>query len=154
MSRLRRAVLVPAAVLALGACGGPEPDAGTSSPAGISPAPGASPGTATVDPDQRFPDVEQAVLTAQGDGTYTVEVTISSPYDTPERYADGWRVLGPDGTELGSHELAHDHAGEQPFTRTQTGLSVPDGVTEVRVEGRDSENGYGGTTVVAPVPEG
>ena len=103
-------------------------------------------------PVPAVPDVETADLRRESDGTYTLAVTISSPYDTPERYADGWRVLGPDGEVLGTHELAHDHAGEQPFTRTQTGLVIPDGVDEVRVEGRDLEHGYGGTTVVVAVP--
>jgi hypothetical protein len=144
------ALLAATTLAALTACGG---GSGQATPAGgTSPSPGASPGTASVDPSQRFPDVEAADLRRESDGTYTLEVTISSPYDTPERYADGWRVLDPDGTELGRHELAHDHAGEQPFTRTQAGLVIPDGVDEVRVEGRDLENGYGGTTVVVAVP--
>jgi len=77
---------------------------------------------------------------------------MSSPYDSPRRYADGWRVLGPDAEVLGSHMLLHDHANEQPFTRTQRGLVVPDGVAEVTVEGRDLEFGYGGGTIVVAVP--
>ena len=71
---------------------------------------------------------------------------MSSPYDTPERYADGWRVKGPDGTVYGVNTLDHDHAGEQPFTRVQSGITVPAGVEEVVVEGRDRTNGFGGTT--------
>ena len=145
-----RALLAAVSLAVLTACGGA--DGQETAGGGTSPSPGASPGTATVDPSQRFPDVETADLRRESDGTFTLEVTISSPYDTPERYADGWRVLDPDGTELGRHDLAHDHADEQPFTRTQTGLVIPDGVPEVRVEGRDLENGYGGTTVVVAVP--
>lgn len=53
---------------------------------------------------------------------------------------------------LGEHELTHDHAAEQPFTRTQTGLEIPDGVDSVTVEGRDQEFGYGGGTVEVDVP--
>ena len=140
--------LVGAAVLV--GCGG----GGDASGGGISPAPGESPGPTTVDTDQRFPDVETAELTPEDGGTWSLAVTVSSPYDTPERYADGWRVLDEEGNELGTHELAHDHADEQPFTRTQSGLAIPEGVDEVRVEGRDSENGYGGSTVVVPVPAG
>ncbi len=79
-------------------------------------------------------------------------MTLSSPYDTPDRYAHGWRVLASDGTELGEHTLAHDHAGEQPCTRTQSGLEIPAGVTEVVVEGRDLAKGYGGDTVTVDVP--
>lgn len=125
--------------LLLTACGG-GPTA-TSSSAG-----------STFSAEDRFPDIVAATLTPDGDGGFDVEVTLTSPYDSPERYADGWRVLAPDGTVLGEHELTHDHADEQPVTRSQSGLAVPDGVAEVVVEGRDSENGYGGQTVTAPVP--
>ena len=102
----------------------------------------------------RFPDVVDVEITADGDGTYALEITISSTYDTPERYADGWRVLDPDGEELGVMELTHDHASEQPFTRTQSGLEIPDGVTSVTVEGHDQANGYGGATQTVDVPAG
>ncbi|MFV2062225.1 MAG: hypothetical protein ACC726_01770 [Chloroflexota bacterium] len=100
----------------------------------------------------QFPDVLEVVLRPQADGTYDVAVTLSSPYDTPQRYADGWRVMDPDGNTLGTRMLAHDHANEQPFTRTQRGLTIPEGIDEVTVEGRDQANGFGGLTVTVPVP--
>lgn len=105
--------------------------------------------------DQAYPDIVAAELVQVGGGVFDIAVTLSSPYDTPERYADGWRVLAPDGTVLGEHQLLHDHASEQPFTRTQRGLSVPVGVDEVTIEGRDLVNGYGGgsLTVVVPGPD-
>lgn len=100
----------------------------------------------------RFPDVLAVELRPVGDRLYDVAVTLSSPYDTPQRYADGWRVLDPDDDVLGTHTLGHDHAAEQPFTRTQPGLFIPAGVDEVTVEGRDQANGFGGLTVTLPVP--
>jgi hypothetical protein len=102
--------------------------------------------------EQQFPDVLEVALSPTGDGRYDVAVTLSSPYDTPERYADGWRVMAPDGTVLGEHTLLHDHAAEQPFTRTQPGLAIPDDVDEVTLEGRDRANGFGGARVTVPVP--
>lgn len=101
----------------------------------------------------RFPDVLEVELRPAGERSYDVAVTISSPYDTPERYADGWRVLDADGNELGTHTLMHDHASEQPFTRVQRGLHIPAGVDEVIVEGRDQANGFGGATITVVVPE-
>lgn len=101
--------------------------------------------------DQTHPDVLEAELTRDGD-EYRIAVTISSPYDTPDRYADGWRVMAPGGEILAEHELAHDHANEQPFTRTRGPFAIPDDVDEVVVEGRDQENGYGGDTVTIAVP--
>jgi hypothetical protein len=105
---------------------------------------------ATGGDEQLFPDIVEVAVTAQGD-TFRFDVTVSSPYDTPERYADAWRVVTPDGTELGVRELAHDHAGEQPFTRSLSDVAIPADVTEVTVEGRDLVNGWGGTTVVATI---
>lgn len=103
--------------------------------------------------DQAYPEVVDVAVQREN-GSYVFDVTISSPYDTPERYADGWRVVGPDGSVYGEHTLAHDHANEQPFARTQSGVETPNGVDEVTVEGRDSENGYGGETVTVPLPGG
>jgi hypothetical protein len=150
MPSSRPALVVAATALALGltACGsgdqGAEPAAPPSSASSVEQSAEGS--------EQQYPDIRSVDIQRADDGTYTLDVTVSSPYDSPERYADGWRVLDPDGNELGSHMLAHDHAGEQPFTRTQSGLEIPDAVTEVTVEGRDQANGYGGETVTVQVP--
>lgn len=101
----------------------------------------------------RYPDVIAVELEHLGERVFDLAVTISSPYDTPERYADGWRVLDPEGNVLGSHTLMHDHASEQPFTRTQRGLVIPAGIAEVTVEGRDQANGFGGQSITIDVPE-
>ncbi|MGI8730003.1 MAG: hypothetical protein ACR2LK_08460 [Solirubrobacteraceae bacterium] len=99
-----------------------------------------------------FPDIVSAELKQTGD-SYTASVTVSSPYDSPERYADGWRVLKAGTDEvLGEHMLAHDHADEQPFTRMQRDLKIPADVERVTIEGRDQDNGYGGETVTIDVP--
>lgn len=105
------------------------------------------------DDQQRLPDVVDVDVERTGDDTYDFAVTISSPYDSPERYADGWRIRSDDGTEYGTHELAHDHAAEQPFTRTQTGVEIPPDVDEVIVEGHDLVNGYGGQTATVRLPD-
>ena len=109
------------------------------------------------DPDgdadgQAFPDVVDAELEPTGDDTWRVSATISSPYDTPERFADAFRVSTADGTVLGVRELLHDHANEQPFTRSLEDVEIPADVERVIVEGRDLANGWGGTTVEVPVP--
>jgi hypothetical protein len=82
-----------------------------------------------------------------------VAATLCSAYDTPERYADAWRGVTPDGEVLGVRELLHDHAGEQPFTRSlNQPIPVPDGVERLVVEGRDLVNGWGGGTTEVAVP--
>lgn len=100
---------------------------------------------------QRHPEVVEVTVDKTGD-TFAFTVTISSPYDTPERYADGWRVKDADGTIYGEHTLGHDHANEQPFTRTQTEVRIPDPVREVIIEGRDKRYGYGGTAQTVRLP--
>lgn len=136
-SRSRRAGLLLVAVTVLSSCS-EEPTADTD----------ASPTS-----EAQYPAVEDVEISVEDDDTYTLDVTISSPYDTPDRYADGWRVLDADGAELGTMRLGHDHANEQPFTRTQVGLEIPAEVAEVTVEGHDSKNGYGGATQTVDVPQ-
>lgn len=99
-----------------------------------------------------FPDVVAADASQADDGTWTFSVTLSSPYDSPEQYADAWRVVGSDGTEFGFRLLTHDHASEQPFTRSQSGIEIPEGVTTVTIEGRDQANGWGGTFLDFELP--
>ena len=107
-----------------------------------------------------YPDVLAVELIETGGGAYLVSVTMSSPYDTPSRYADAWRVLAPDGTVLGVRVLAHDHQFEQPFTRSLSGVIIPADITEVIVEGRDQNLRLGRgdrarqSTSLIPSPQG
>jgi hypothetical protein len=134
------------AVAAAGlACGGGDDARSADGPADGGSEPGAG---------QRFPEIVAVEATPSGTGTYDFAVTISSPYDSPERYANGWRVLSPDSDLLGEMELLHDHASEQPFTRVQTGVEIPERTTEVLIEGRDLENGYGGKPFAVALTNG
>jgi hypothetical protein len=101
--------------------------------------------------DEHYPDVIDVEVSPEGGNLYEFEVTISSPYDSPDQYADAWRVLAPDGTVLGVRELLHDHASQQPFTRSLSGVEIPEGVTTVTIEGRDLLNGWGGETMEVDV---
>jgi N-acetylmuramoyl-L-alanine amidase len=98
-----------------------------------------------------YPDVLDVDVSGS-DGVYGFDVTLSSPYDTPERYADAWRVWGEDGVVYGVNELTHDHASEQPFTRSLVGVEIPESVKTVVVEGRDQVYGWGGETVTVTLP--
>jgi len=149
MRRLITQVFVVMAVAALGAVGCSSDDPSPSEASEASEAQDA-PATSLVGatPAEQFPDIVSAEATFDdSSGTWSFAVTVSSPYDTPERYADGWRVVGPDDEVYGVHTLGHDHAAEQPFTRRQTGVEIPDDVDEVTIEGRDQANGFGGSTV-------
>jgi hypothetical protein len=100
----------------------------------------------------RFPDVIGVKLTTTSDRVYDVDATLSSPYDTPERYADAFRVITQDGKVLGIRELTHDHQTEQPFTRSLGEVGIQAGIDVVIVEGRDQMNGWGGQRWEIAVP--
>lgn len=101
---------------------------------------------------QKFPDVLAAKVRAAGGNTFDFDVTVSSPYDTPERYADAFRVTDRDGTVYGERTLWHDHAGEQPFTRDLYGVSIPPAIRVVVIQVRDKRYGYGGRSIEVSLP--
>ncbi len=146
MSVSRPALLLVTTILTVTGC---TSTAAPSAATGVTDttAPSSSAGAAVGDQaGQRFPDVTSASFESVDDGTTDFAVTVSSPYDTPERYADAIRVRNEDGTVYGETELTHDHADEQPFTRTVSGVQLATGVGSVVVEARDSVNGWGGGT--------
>lgn len=88
-------------------------------------------------------------------GTWTFHVTVEHPDTGWEDYADGWDVLTPTGEVLRPDRssqftrlLLHPHENEQPFTRSQSGIVIPEGVTQVRVRAHDIVDGYGGREVL------
>jgi hypothetical protein len=101
---------------------------------------------------QTHPDVIAAKVQPRGGDRFDFDVTISSPYDTPQRYADAFRVMHKDGTVFGERVLLHDHASEQPFTRDLHGVAVPAGVRSVVVQARDLKNGWGGKAIEVVLP--
>ncbi len=101
---------------------------------------------------QRFPDVLSAEVRASADGTYDFDVTVSSPYDTAARYADGFRVTTSAGRVLGERKLWHDHRDEQPFTRDLHSVKIPPEVKTVVIQARDRQHGYGGRSIEIRLP--
>lgn len=102
--------------------------------------------------ESKYPDVIAAKVRTGGPGRFDFDVTISSPYDTSERYADAFRVTGKDGRVYGERVLLHDHADEQPFTRDLYGVTIPSEVRLIVVQARDRKHGYGGKTVEVALP--
>jgi hypothetical protein len=99
-------------------------------------------------------DVLHVRAVQTGDDTWTFHVTVKHPDTGWEDYADGWDVVTPDGQILKpdpdspfTRPLLHPHENEQPFTRSQSGVVIPDGITQVRVRAHDLVDGYGGREV-------
>lgn len=157
-------VALGSVVLLLGACSGEETvpsttasslggQSSTTTAAGL-PTEETDPTTEPAAGDELFPDVLAVVVTGSEPGSFTFDVTMSSPYDSSDRYADAWRVMDDAGAVYGIRELLHDHGNEQPFTRSLSGVEIPDGVAIVTVQGRDQVNGWGGATIQVEIPHG
>jgi len=91
-------------------------------------------------------DVEAVTAARQGE-TWRFDVTVRHADEGWDHYADKWEVLAPDGTVLATRTLHHPHVNEQPFTRSLSGVAVPDGVSRVTLRAHDSVHGYGGAEV-------
>ena len=84
--------------------------------------------------------------------TYSFDVTVKHADEGWDHYADKWDVVAPDGTVLGTRTLYHPHVDEQPFTRSLSGVKIPDSIKEVTVRAHDKVHGYGGKTLTVAVP--
>lgn len=148
------AVLHLAALIVIGtACGSAGPSATTlNPPPREQPVADSSSTSVPAEADRACADVVGAEIGRADDGSYRVAATVSSPDTGEEKYADAWRITTMAGEELGVRILTHPHVDEQPFTRSLTGVAIPAGVEIVRVEARDSVEGYCGESVVVSVP--
>lgn len=86
------------------------------------------------------------------DGTYTFHVTVGHADSGWDHYANAWTVTSLDGKLLGERILFHPHVEEQPFTRSLSGIVIPEGTTRVIVKARDSRHGEGGRSVEIALP--
>ena len=97
-------------------------------------------------------DVIEVEVRRIGGDTYKFDVTVRHADEGWEHFANKWEVTAPDGTVLGTRVLAHPHVEEQPFTRSLSGVKIPENLTEVIVRAHDLVHGYGGKTVEVKVP--
>ncbi|WP_371038271.1 MULTISPECIES: hypothetical protein [unclassified Rhodosalinus] len=90
---------------------------------------------------------------AEPDGAgWRISVTLRHGDTGWDDYADAWRVLGPSGEVLATRELLHPHVTEQPFTRSLAGITLPEGMTELRIEASTSVTGWGGELYLLELP--
>ena len=91
------------------------------------------------------------VKVKQTGSSFNFSVTVKHDDTGWDHYADGWEVVGPDGTVYGKRVLHHPHVNEQPFTRSGS-VSVPEGVKTVIVRAHDSVHGFGGAEQSVELP--
>lgn len=97
-------------------------------------------------------DVVDVQIIREAAGTYRFDVTIRHADAGWDHYANKWEVVAPDGTVLGTRELLHPHEAEQPFTRSLSGVRIPDHVERVTVRAHNSVHAYGGAEKDVAVP--
>jgi len=92
------------------------------------------------------------VQATESSGAWRFEVTLRHADTGWEHYADGWEVLAPNGFSLGLRVLAHPHVNEQPFTRSLSGVVIPEGITKVTIRARDNVDGWTAETFTVELP--
>jgi hypothetical protein len=97
------------------------------------------------------PRIDDVRVTRVGE-TWRFDVTISHPDTGWDNYADAWRILDMQGNELGTRILAHPHVDEQPFTRSLSGVRIPDGTTQVQIQAREKPAGWNQSTTIVRLP--
>ena len=98
------------------------------------------------------PDVLSVSVNGE-QGAYNFSVTISSPDEGCNKYADWWEVISQDGELLYRRILLHSHVNEQPFTRSGGPVSI-DSDTMVLVWAHMYPTGYGGLVMKGSVAGG
>ena len=75
------------------------------------------------------------------DKTWNFDVTLKHADAGWDHYANEWQVIGADNKILGTRTLYHPHVNEQPFTRSLSGVKIPEGTKSVRVIAKDTVHG-------------
>ncbi len=99
-------------------------------------------------------DVIKVRAIESGGAGWTFDVTVVHPDTGWDDYCDGWDVVTEDGEVLKRNPgdqftrlLLHPHENEQPFTRSQSGLTIPNGIQSVTVRAHDIVDGFGGKEI-------
>ncbi|MEO1103678.1 MAG: hypothetical protein AAFW98_08125 [Pseudomonadota bacterium] len=87
--------------------------------------------------------VEAVTARQASDGTWRFDVTVRHADTGWDHYANAFTIETTDGAALGTRTLHHPHVEEHPFTRSLSGVSIPDGVSVVLVRAVDSVHGPG-----------
>jgi hypothetical protein len=101
------------------------------------------------DPDLDFAQVRYVEATEISPGAWRFEVSVRHEDEGWDHYADAWQVVDPrNGEILGERILAHPHDNEQPFTRSQSGITIPQSLNRVLVRAKCNVHGFGGREIL------
>jgi hypothetical protein len=97
-------------------------------------------------------DVIQVKVTTSAERTYRFDVTVRHGDTGWDHYVDQWEIVAPDGKILGIRKLLHPHVNEQPFTRSLSGVGIPNNIQQVSVRAHDSVHAFGGKAMTLDLP--
>jgi hypothetical protein len=90
----------------------------------------------------------------ESDGQWTFHVSVEHKDVNWYDYADGWDVVLPDGSSIKpdpfgqyTRHIRHPNVHEQPFTRTQKEIQIPEGTEQVTIRAHDKKDGWGGEEI-------
>jgi len=98
-------------------------------------------------------DVLKVKIKKSHQDTYTFNVTVLHEDSGWDHYANKWEVLTLDGKVLAERILLHPHVNEQPFTRSLSGVKIPQDIKSVKVRAHDLVHEYGGKVIVVILPK-
>jgi len=85
--------------------------------------------------------VVDARATSGDTGVYRFDVTLRHADSGWDHYADSWELVAPSGAILGKRVLYHPHVNEQPFTRSLSGVAIPEGIDQIGIRAHDKLHG-------------
>jgi len=78
--------------------------------------------------------IENVNADKTANGTYSFSVTLAHADKSWDHYANLWQVETIQGEMLARRVLHHPHVNEQPFTRSLSGVKIPEGVSKVIIK--------------------
>jgi hypothetical protein len=97
-------------------------------------------------------DVVGVKVSKNGQNSYNFTVTVSHKDAGWKHYANKWDIIDEKGIVLGTRILHHPHVGEQPFTRSLSGVEIDGDIKTVKVRAHDSVHEYGGKVISVKLP--
>lgn len=77
--------------------------------------------------------IEAASAKRNSNGSYHISVTLKHADKSWDHYANVWQVQSLAGEVLATRVLHHPHINEQPFTRSLSGVKLPEHVKVVEI---------------------
>jgi len=96
-------------------------------------------------------EIVGATATQTGSG-WTFSVTLKHADAGWDHYADLWQVYSPAGDLLAERVLLHPHVNEQPFTRSLSGVEIPEDLERVVIRARDTVHGISAQEYTLELP--